>query len=532
MVHILQMGVFFTGFIKDMLSLPRPLSPPLHRITMSGSAALEYGFPSTHSTNAVSVATYALLLVNSPDSDLTPSTKLLLQFVFCCYAVSIVLGRLYCGMHGFLDVFMGSTMGALLSIIDYTYVPKIDAYWYSSSWLAMAIMVLVIFALIRVHPEPADDCPCFDDSVSSAGVMIGCEVGGWHYAAGNWAWSSPVPASVPFDFEYLGWGIIGARIVVGILVIFAWRDVMKRILLKNLPPLFRIIEKCGLDWPRKHFTPASEYSFIPGRLKMDNTLPSLSDIPGFLKSMRHPGRGRGDSVGPQSAADAYEAIAYREKRRRDSLSSIVDENEVVSHVNGFSIIPGTPQITTDTAVSSAVQPKSFGIMSDNSLPTPAQSRVGSYEHMMGQGFVAAPATPPESDKDDAYDGSEIIVGERNAAEEEEIFSKLEKPRVRYDVEVVTKLVVYTGKFASAHPCVTILLKDDRYWVAFGRDHTHHLRDYWPRYGLGKETVNHYPYVSSAFWTSLAPTHSSLHSRAIGVSGAAGGQHGGLIAFTT
>ena len=31
-------------------------------------------------------------------------------------------------------------------------------------------------------------------------------------------------------------------------------------------------------------------------------------------------------------------------------------------------------------------------------------------------------------------------------EEREMFSRLEKPRVRYDVEVVTKLIVYTGKF--------------------------------------------------------------------------------------
>ena len=29
-------------------------------------------------------------------------------------------------------------------------------------------------------------------------------------------------------------------------------------------------------------------------------------------------------------------------------------------------------------------------------------------------------------------------------EEREMFSKLEKPRVRYDVEVITKLIVYTG----------------------------------------------------------------------------------------
>lgn len=31
-------------------------------------------------------------------------------------------------------------------------------------------------------------------------------------------------------------------------------------------------------------------------------------------------------------------------------------------------------------------------------------------------------------------------------EEREMFSKLEKPRVRYDVEVITKLIVYTGTF--------------------------------------------------------------------------------------
>lgn len=33
-------------------------------------------------------------------------------------------------------------------------------------------------------------------------------------------------------------------------------------------------------------------------------------------------------------------------------------------------------------------------------------------------------------------------------EEREMFSKLEKPRVRYDVEVITKLIVYTGIFGT------------------------------------------------------------------------------------
>lgn len=74
---------------------------------MSGSAALEYGFPSTHSANAVSVTVYALLLLHSPDNTLSPTTKLLLEGLAYFYAVSIVFGRLYCGMHGFLDVIIG-----------------------------------------------------------------------------------------------------------------------------------------------------------------------------------------------------------------------------------------------------------------------------------------------------------------------------------------------------------------------------------------------------------------------------------------
>lgn len=34
-------------------------------------------------------------------------------------------------------------------------------------------------------------------------------------------------------------------------------------------------------------------------------------------------------------------------------------------------------------------------------------------------------------------------------EEREMFSKLEKPRVRYDVEVITKLIVYSGTFVTS-----------------------------------------------------------------------------------
>lgn len=451
MVHILASGVLFTGFMKDFFSLPRPLSPPLQRITMSGSAALEYGFPSTHSANAVSVAVYALFTLHSPECQLQDSTKLILEGLSYFYAFSIILGRLYCGMHGFLDVIIGSILGAAISAFECIYGAQIDRYLHGSSWGAAATVVLVIIVLIRVHPEPADDCPCFDDSVSFAGVMIGIELGGWHYAAGNWAWNVPVAGTVPFDLEHLGWSVAIARLVVGVLVIFAWREVMKPALLKFLPHLFRVIEKYGFILPRKFFMPASEYKKIPSRLKVDNVMPSVSDLPGLLTSIRHPGRGRSVSVGPQSAADAYETLAYREKRRRDSLTN-------ASEFEGAAASPPATKNTSkdyfrpvvdadkDGAVSQVSGISALGGMASTcNLPTPAQSRVGSYEQMMGQGQVLyTAATPPAGLEDGQDDGADIFVSQHNELEEKEMFSRLEKPRVRYDVEVVTKLVVYTG----------------------------------------------------------------------------------------
>lgn len=161
-VHILASGVFVTGFLKDMLCLPRPLSPPLSRITMSASAALEYGFPSTHSTNAISVAVYALHGLKSADSTLSPNLTIFLEVLAYSYATSIMLGRIYCGMHGFLDVIIGAILGALITAIQCSYGTALDDFIYKGSLQAPLIVMLTILILVRIHPEPADDCPCFD----------------------------------------------------------------------------------------------------------------------------------------------------------------------------------------------------------------------------------------------------------------------------------------------------------------------------------------------------------------------------------
>ncbi|KAL7270717.1 Long-chain base-1-phosphate phosphatase [Rhizina undulata] len=383
MVHILASGVFFSGFLKDLLCLPRPLSPPLHRISMSGSAALEYGFPSTHSTNAVSVALYGLLALHDTP-EVPPALRLALQTLAWVYIFSIVFGRLYCGMHGFLDVIIGMCLGAFLAVVQWVFRNEIDMYVYSGSWWVPVVVIVTIIVLVRIHPEPADACPCFDDGVAFAAVVIGCDVGHWHYAKSAWSWSQPVPATVPYAFEDLGVIKSVARVVLGVLVIFAWREIMKPALHNFLPPIYRFIEKIGLSLPRKHFTPASEYKKVP-RLP-DDTLFPLNEIPSLINNIR---RHRSDSVGPQSAADAYETLAYREKRRRESIN------------NGQS----------------------------NKSPSLGRD-VEKYEQEMGRGKVNINNHEEDREEDEKA--------------EAEMFSQIERPRVRYDVEVVTKLIVYSG----------------------------------------------------------------------------------------
>ncbi|KAJ6036742.1 Dihydrosphingosine 1-phosphate phosphatase [Penicillium herquei] len=414
LVHILAAGVFFSGFIKDLLCLPRPLSPPLQRITMSGSAALEYGFPSTHSTNAVSVAVYAIALLNAPDSTVSPQTSLVLQAVTYLYVISIVLGRLYCGMHGMLDVVIGCILGALIGLAQYSFGPAFDDYILSASLTEILVVPIVILILVRIHPEPADDCPCFDDSVAFAGVTLGVDVGSWYFTQSSLAWSDPLPGTIPYRYESLGLAGTTIRLVVGVLCVFAWREITKPTLLRILPPVFRSLEKLGLLLPRRFFKTASSYTTVPTNLKDHDVLPNFSELPSIITTIRHPRR-RAVSIGPQSEADAYETLAYREMRRRESLSGG----------------------TRDSPMEGETKPNG------NPILLRKASKLDEYEHMMGTGSPnsatvevdsniprSSPLPPPE------YDTAR--------SDEKEVFSQIKKPRVRYDVEVVTKLVVYAG----------------------------------------------------------------------------------------
>jgi hypothetical protein len=100
--------------------VPRPYTPPVERLSIS-SHGLEYGFPSTHSTNAVSVSLYfAQLYLQSLRGDEPLVQNSIVLGLCALYGVSVVAGSelsilewhntsfaeyelncpgIYCGMH-------------------------------------------------------------------------------------------------------------------------------------------------------------------------------------------------------------------------------------------------------------------------------------------------------------------------------------------------------------------------------------------------------------------------------------------------
>lgn len=163
---------------------------------------------------------------------------------------------------------------------------------------------------------------------------------------------------------------------------------------------------------------------MPSRLKDDDVIPNVSEIPSMLTNIRH-ARRRAVSVGPQSEADAYETLAYRQKRRTESNAS--DRNR---SPNGIRLPPPAD----------GPQQKSNNRIKGKLDKSPTRG-LREYEHMMGTG---TPVYEKDVNLTDVRPG--LVVTEFSGKEQDalDMFSMITKPRVRYDVEVVTKLIVYSG----------------------------------------------------------------------------------------
>ncbi|KAG1801268.1 PAP2 superfamily-domain-containing protein [Suillus variegatus] len=291
LVIVLASGVYVASFLKDLICSPRPLVPPVTRLTI-GTHHLEYGFPSTHSTNSVSMALFIFGYVRRAyfqSAAISSSIYYTSCIILVIYAVTVVFGRLYTGMHSFIDCAVGVFLGV---IIWGGYVIMKEAFgnWLATAhWIVPLTMIPICLLLVHYHPHPVDDCPCFEDAIAFVSVLLGIALSRWHsvYSGVDERFLSsvmPGPQGAAWALEdtVSWWTLACAKVTIGILVIFVWRILAKSLLHLVLPPLFRLLAS-SFDLPhRRFYTPATDYQHMPVESSL-RPIPSFIDLPGVLE---------------------------------------------------------------------------------------------------------------------------------------------------------------------------------------------------------------------------------------------------------
>lgn len=187
--------------MKDYFCLPRPLSPPVLRLSLSRTISLEYGFPSTHTWNAISTGLLMIALALSSRDTQTKSAESTPPAIFAMlqkvidralgskflaasslsttiafaafYMTVVTFGRIYCGMHGFIDIGVGALLGAAAFAVRWLFHPAFCwMYALPTIWSPIALSFIVL-ATIFFRPVPLGDCPCYKDSICFGSVLIG-----------------------------------------------------------------------------------------------------------------------------------------------------------------------------------------------------------------------------------------------------------------------------------------------------------------------------------------------------------------------
>ncbi|KAG6845005.1 hypothetical protein H0H87_001777 [Tephrocybe sp. NHM501043] len=336
---VLASGVYLSSFIKDLICSPRPFAPPVTRLTI-GSHHLEYGFPSTHSTNSVSIALFFFghvhHLASTTEPIISSDIYTYITIILSIYTFSIVFGRIYTAMHSFTDCVVGIALGSAIWWVQSSWAgiplvlsPSNPLYWLSpfgslsgtgsyvihlgrglgggewvegwvrqGGWEVPLILIPLCLLAVNQHPQPVDDCPCFEDAIAFGSVVLGALVGswamsffnlrmeigktvvmpgsGWEFQLGQW-----VQVERTLSDVFIWWSFAALKMVVGILVIFVWRLLAKSALHLILPPTFRGLARVFSLPNRRFYTPATDYKSVPSEFSGNgiHPIPSVIDLP-------------------------------------------------------------------------------------------------------------------------------------------------------------------------------------------------------------------------------------------------------------
>ncbi|XP_014495743.1 lipid phosphate phosphatase delta isoform X1 [Vigna radiata var. radiata] len=165
--------------IKDVVSAPRPASPPVKRVTATKDEeenALEYGLPSSHTLNTVCLSGYLLhYVLTHTQIQGAYITYLGISLAFMLVLL-IGLGRIYLGMHSVVDVLAGLLVGLVILAFWLTVHEHIDSFVISGQNVT-SFWAVLSFLLLFAYPTPELPTPSFEFHTAFNGVALGIVAG-------------------------------------------------------------------------------------------------------------------------------------------------------------------------------------------------------------------------------------------------------------------------------------------------------------------------------------------------------------------
>lgn len=224
----------------------------------------------------------------APETALSKGWFITATCILGFYTFSIVYGRLYTGMHSFTDCAVGVLLGTAIWAIQFFFGPFINAWVVQSGWIVPATIIPLCMLLVHRHPQPVDDCPCFEDAIAFISVAMGDYLTRWGMARYQLdaKYLTPFMPGHPigtWSEMSAWWSIAALKMICGVLAIFAWRIFAKFLLHRMLPPLFRFLAQAFTLPHRRYYTPATDYKNFPAEKGL-RAIPSVIDLPGEFEA--------------------------------------------------------------------------------------------------------------------------------------------------------------------------------------------------------------------------------------------------------
>uniref|UniRef100_A0A667WDF5 Sphingosine-1-phosphate phosphatase 2 n=1 Tax=Myripristis murdjan TaxID=586833 RepID=A0A667WDF5_9TELE len=234
LVNIWTLVMYVGQLMKDVLKLPRPLSPPV--VKLETRVIAEYGLPSTHAMAATAIS-FTLLLSATSRIQFQFEVGLLIAVVLSSL---VCLSRLYTGMHSVLDVICGALISAVLMFLTYPYWDTFDRFQLTSPISPIVALALPLF-LSYTYPELDHYSTTRGDTTTILGVGAGCSVGYWvneqlgHTFEPQGVLPVPLP-TLTANTLALGTG----RFFVGVVALVGTRQIVKTVSLWALYSWYRV----------------------------------------------------------------------------------------------------------------------------------------------------------------------------------------------------------------------------------------------------------------------------------------------------